>query len=104
MTFFVVVVTADLKSGLGNVYPLISNFLNNEPNVNFYDNLVDPTYDMFGGAVDDELNSVVFPHTASVQDLLDEISAIYKPLQKEGGAKVRAKKPDFKFKKSAPEF
>jgi len=88
---FVVIVTADLKSGLGNVYPLISDFLNNEPNANFYDNLVDPNYEMFGGmADDDEHNSGVFPHTASVWDLLDEISAIYKPLQKESGAKVGA--------------
>ena len=51
-------VKADLKSGLGNVYPLISDFLNNEPNENFYDHLIDPTFDFMY----DEPK--VFPHTS----------------------------------------
>ena len=39
----------DLKSGLSNVYPLISDFFNNEPKDHFFASLVDPAYDeLFG--------------------------------------------------------
>lgn len=85
----------DLKSGLSNVYPLISDFFNNEPKDHFFSTLVDPAYEELFG------EPKVFPQNGKsmlllrvrcnilddVQELLDEISAIYKPLQKDQSVK-----------------